>query len=94
MKRRLTTIGGTLLRILILTYRYTLSSFLGGQCRFLPTCSAYADEAIRIHGPVTGGKLALNRLCRCHPWSFLGPRRGLREGFDPVPAHVKEQHPE
>jgi putative membrane protein insertion efficiency factor len=91
MTRLLNTIGGIILRAPILLYRYTLSYFIGGYCRFLPTCSAYADEAICIHGPITGGKLAFNRLCRCHPWTFLGPQQGLREGFDPVPVHVKEQ---
>lgn len=62
---------------LITLYRVTLSWLLGGQCRFTPTCSAYAIEAIQTHGPWRGGWLALKRLARCHP---LGPT-----GYDPVP---------
>ena len=59
-------------------YQLTLSPFLGGSCRFLPTCSAYAIEAIRAHGAWRGCIIALRRLSRCHP---LG-----RSGYDPVPA--------
>jgi putative membrane protein insertion efficiency factor len=65
------------LRALIWLYRHSLSLFLGRHCRFLPTCSVYADEALRVHGAVKGSKLALKRLCRCHPWGG--------QGFDPVP---------
>lgn len=63
---------------LIRVYQLTLSPFLGGSCRFLPTCSAYAIEAVTAHGAWRGAGLALRRLARCHP---LG-----RSGFDPVPA--------
>ena len=66
-----------LLRLLILLYRYSLSFFIGGRCRFTPTCSVYADEALCRYGAVRGGKLAVKRLCRCHPWGG--------EGHDPVP---------
>lgn len=59
-------------------YQLTLSPFLGGSCRFLPTCSAYATQAIATHGAWRGAGLALRRLARCHP---LGT-----SGFDPVPA--------
>ena len=48
----------------------------GPCCRFHPTCSEYAEEAIRSHGLVQGGKMALRRLFRCHPWGGAG--------FDPV----------
>jgi hypothetical protein len=64
-------------RALIRLYRLTLSSLLGGQCRYLPTCSAYADEAIRRHGLWAGGWMAAARLCRCHPWGG--------SGYDPPP---------
>lgn len=63
---------------LIRGYQLTLSPFLGGSCRFLPTCSAYAIEAIGTHGAWRGSGLALRRIGRCHP---LG-----KSGFDPVPA--------
>jgi putative membrane protein insertion efficiency factor len=58
-------------------YRWTLSPFLGRQCRFHPTCSAYALEAIERHGALKGWGLALRRILRCHPWAAAG--------FDPVP---------
>jgi len=61
----------------ILVYRYTLSPLLGPRCRFLPTCSAYALEAVQRHGPWRGGWFALKRLGRCHPWGGAG--------HDPVP---------
>jgi len=58
-------------------YRWTLSPFLGRQCRYHPSCSAYALEAIEVHGPWRGWRLALARILRCHPWAA--------SGFDPVP---------
>ncbi len=58
-------------------YRYTLSAFLGRHCRFLPTCSEYASDAIRQHGAWRGSILAVGRILRCNPWGG--------EGFDPVP---------
>lgn len=69
--------AGALLRGAIFVYRVTLSPLLGRQCRYLPTCSQYADEAVARHGAWVGGWLALARVCRCHPF---GPA-----GFDPVP---------
>ncbi len=62
-------------------YRYTLSSFIGHACRFQPTCSAYALEALHVHGPVKGLVLSARRIARCHPVSWLGGK----SGFDPVP---------
>jgi putative membrane protein insertion efficiency factor len=58
-------------------YKLTLSQLIGRGCRFLPTCSEYAAEALIVHGPMRGGVLATRRLCRCHP--FGG------SGYDPVP---------
>ena len=65
-------------------YRWTLSPaqhFLFGPdagCRFSPTCSEYAREAILVHGPIAGSALAARRICRCHPWGGCS--------HDPVPA--------
>lgn len=58
-------------------YQVAVSPWLGMNCRFTPTCSCYAREAITRHGACTGGWLALKRLARCHPWGG--------SGFDPVP---------
>jgi putative membrane protein insertion efficiency factor len=58
-------------------YRWFLSPFLGKHCRFHPTCSAYALEAIEKHGVFRGYGLTVKRICRCHPWGAAG--------YDPVP---------
>ncbi|TND03934.1 MAG: hypothetical protein FD120_1643 [Gammaproteobacteria bacterium] len=62
---------------LIRGYRYLISPLLGNHCRFYPSCSVYAAEAIERHGTVHGSWLALKRLSRCHPWHA--------GGVDPVP---------
>jgi putative membrane protein insertion efficiency factor len=66
---------------LIAGYRYFLSPLLGPSCRFYPTCSAYAIEAIESHGSLRGSWLALKRISRCHPWH--------PGGFDPVPPRKR-----
>lgn len=53
-------------------YRLVLSPWLGHSCRYQPTCSAYALEALEIHGAVKGGWLAARRIARCHPWGGSG----------------------
>ena len=58
-------------------YRVTLAPLIGGFCRFVPSCSVYAEEAIRRHGAASGAVLAVRRLLRCQPFH--------RGGFDPVP---------
>ena len=65
---------------LIRAYRYLVSPLLGNNCRFYPSCSCYAEEAIARHGGVRGGWLALRRLLRCHPWH--------EGGCDPVPREL------
>lgn len=57
---------------LVLLYRVTLGRFLGGQCRFTPTCSQYALDAIAKYGPWSGGWRTLKRILRCHPWGGSG----------------------
>lgn len=59
-------------------YRFFLSPWLGSACRFEPTCSAYALEALERHGALAGTALTVARVGRCHPWCV--------GGFDPVPA--------
>jgi uncharacterized protein len=66
-----------LMLFVIRAYRYLLSPWWGNQCRFDPSCSAYAMQAIEVHGALHGSWLALRRLTKCHPWH--------RGGFDPVP---------
>ena len=66
-----------LLIALIKGYRLLLSPWWGRQCRFTPTCSEFAEEAIERHGALQGAWLAMRRVSRCHPW-----RAG---GYDPVP---------
>lgn len=53
-------------------YRLVLSPWVGHGCRYHPTCSAYAMEALQKHGGVKGGLLALHRIARCHPWGGSG----------------------
>ena len=59
-------------RGLVNAYRYTFSALVGFHCRHLPTCSAYADEALNRFGLWAGMWMALARLCRCHPWGTAG----------------------
>jgi uncharacterized protein len=57
---------------LIVLYRSTLGRLLGGHCRFTPSCSQYAIDAITKYGPVRGSCKAVGRVCRCHPWGGRG----------------------
>jgi putative membrane protein insertion efficiency factor len=63
---------------LVSLYRYTVSPFLGNNCRFQPTCSEYAIEALRQYGAFRGTWLAAKRIAKCHPWGGAG--------YDPVPG--------
>ena len=73
----------------IAIYRFLVSPLLGPHCRFQPTCSAYAIEAIERHGVMRGGWLAMRRLARCHPIRWLG----ASHGFDPVPEKLGSPQP-
>lgn len=64
----------------IRVYQVSLSALMGRQCRHLPSCSEYADEAIRRHGVWAGGWMGLARICRCQPWGTAG--------YDPVPTDL------
>jgi putative membrane protein insertion efficiency factor len=65
----------------IRAYRAVISPLLPHVCRFTPSCSNYALEALKLHGPVKGSWLTIRRLSRCHPITWLGGS----SGFDPVP---------
>ena len=67
----------SLLLILLKGYKYLISPLLGPSCRFYPTCSEYAAEAIQEHGAAKGSWLAVKRIAKCHPWHA--------GGCDPVP---------
>lgn len=67
----------TLLRALVRAYQWFIRPLLPRTCRFHPSCSEYAEEALARHGALRGGWLAARRVCRCGPWN--------PGGFDPVP---------
>lgn len=70
---------------LVRGYQLLVSPMLGQNCRFYPTCSNYAVEALRTHGAGRGSWLALRRVCRCHPWN--------PGGVDPVPPARQDSNP-
>jgi len=70
------------LLVLVCLYRLAISPWLGNNCRFEPTCSEYALEALRQHGAFRGTWLAARRIARCHPWGG--------SGYDPVPDDEKD----
>jgi putative membrane protein insertion efficiency factor len=74
-----------LLRGAIRLYQLTLAYFFVGACRYEPSCSAYAAEAVARHGALRGSYLAAHRLCRCGPWTV--------GGYDPVPPSSLSCHP-
>lgn len=75
--RAVWTLPQRLLILLLMAYRAVISPLYGQVCRFFPSCSAYALEAVTVHGAVRGSYLAVRRLMRCHPWNS--------GGLDPVP---------
>lgn len=76
--------AGLVLQALIRGYQLLISPLFPPSCRYFPTCSDYARQAVVLHGPVKGGWLALARLLRCHPWGGFG--------YDPVPEDSPSQH--
>jgi putative membrane protein insertion efficiency factor len=74
-----------LLVLLVRVYQWTLRPFIGAHCRFEPSCSHYAIEALQHHGAMTGTWLATRRVLRCNPWTA--------GGFDPVPCRCASHHP-
>ena len=73
-----------LLVLLLRGYRFAISPLYGQVCRYHPTCSAYALEAVTEHGALRGSWLAVRRIARCHPWAA--------GGFDPVPPRRTDSH--
>lgn len=76
MKRLLQILSFPLI-VLIKIYQWVISPLLGPKCRYTPTCSHYAEQALKKYGPIKGMWLALKRIGRCHPWGG--------SGYDPVP---------
>ena len=72
----------TILRLLVRGYQLLLSPILPMSCRYYPSCSRYAAEALERHGVCAGSVLAISRLLCCHPWSH--------HGIDPVPHHLSD----
>ncbi|HCP01668.1 MAG: membrane protein insertion efficiency factor YidD [Alphaproteobacteria bacterium] len=82
-----------LIRMLILAWQWVLTPVLGANCRYTPSCSHYAAEALSCHGPLRGGWLAVRRIISCNPWGGTG--------YNPVPSaqdyadthNQKNEHP-
>jgi hypothetical protein len=98
MKPHLGTLAGVAMQGAVRGYQLLISPLLLPSCRYLPSCSDYAIEALGRHGPWRGGGLALRRLARCHPWGgsgydpVPGPLRAnaAAEPADPAPAGVRD----
>ena len=78
---KISQVCATVILFLLAFYRYCVSPVLGCNCRFYPTCSQYAQEAIKTHGVLLGCWLALKRVSKCHPWH--------EGGYDPVISKSK-----
>ena len=83
--RRMRRTYEQIVRAALRAYKLTLSPLIGRGCRYVPTCSEYAAEALIVHGPARGALLAAGRVCRCHPWGG--------HGFDPVPPRGASESP-
>jgi putative membrane protein insertion efficiency factor len=78
--KRVDRVIASILRLIVRGYQLLLSPILPISCRYHPSCSCYAAEALARHGAFAGSALAIGRLLRCHPWSG--------HGIDPVPEHI------
>lgn len=76
---------GKCMQFCIRAYQLTLASFMGNGCRFHPSCSSYAMEAIELYGPLKGLWLGVRRIFRCNPWGVAG--------YDPVPPAAADRTP-
>ena len=89
LKDKFSTLLAFLLIGVVQFYRVVISSITPGTCRYSPTCSCYAIDALKNHGLLQGGWLSLRRMARCNPWGGWG--------YDPVPppaqAHPTQAHP-
>ena len=81
----ISTLVCTCLTGFIQLYQFFLSPLLGTNCRHLPSCSHYAKDALKTHGPLRGSYFALKRILRCHPWS--------EPMIDPVPSQLEKPTP-
>lgn len=92
------TLPQHLLILLLKVYRAIVSPLYGQVCRFFPSCSAYALEAVTVHGAVRGSYLAVRRLARCHPWNAGGidpvPEGHRHWAEDRIPRIVVLNHPD
>lgn len=70
--------------LIVRFYRFAISPWLGANCRYEPSCSTYAIEALQLHGVLKGTGLAARRIGRCHPWGG--------SGYDPVPTADADSH--
>ncbi|TKG93390.1 membrane protein insertion efficiency factor YidD [Puteibacter caeruleilacunae] len=82
MLKTLRKIGIWLLSLPIHFYRHAISPWTPASCRHVPTCSQYALEALKVHGPLKGLWLTVRRILKCHPWGT--------HGYDPVPPKKKK----
>ena len=71
--------------LIIKFYKYFISPYIQSNCRYLPTCSEYFIESLKLHGTFKGGFLGMKRIFRCHPIKLLGGN----SGYDPVPSLKK-----
>ncbi|MCK3683490.1 membrane protein insertion efficiency factor YidD [Maribellus sp. YY47] len=81
--KRILQLLGWILLVPVYIYKYAISPYTPASCRHVPTCSEYAVQAIKIHGPFRGFVLTVKRISRCHPWGT--------HGYDPVPPKKEKK---